>query len=59
MTEFCIICFDKLKNALIVFEPLFVGGEFLVPRVNSFLAEALALERAAEEMRLLISHHSH
>ena len=51
------ICYKK--NNTFVFEPLVVGGEFLVPRVNSFLAEALALERAAEEMRLLISHHSH
>ncbi len=46
------ICFvvDRLQK----FEPLVVAGTYLEPRVNSFLAEALALEHATLEMKELM-----
>ena len=37
----------------IKFELLAVAGEYLEPRVNSFLAETLALEQATLEMKRL------
>ncbi len=45
------ICF--LVDGAYKFEPLVVAGEYLDPRVNSFLAEALALEQATLEMKKL------
>ena len=45
------ICY--LIDSVYKFEPLVVAGEYLEPRVNSFLAEALALEKATLEMKKL------
>ena len=49
------ICYEV--GGALKFEPLVVAAEYLEPRVNSFLAEALALEYATSEMKKLILHH--
>ena len=48
------ICF--MVDGAYKFEPLVVAGQYLEPRVNSFLAETLALEQATLEMKKLTMH---
>ena len=46
------ICF--CEERVWKFEPLVVAAEYLDPRVNSFLAEALALENGTLELKSLM-----
>ncbi len=39
------------------YEALVVAGDYMEPRVNSFLAEALALEQATLELKKLVEMH--